>query len=175
MATYDKYYKEDKNYFGNPNKELLDFFNALKNKGTVVDLGAGQGRNAISLHKMGYDVTAVDISIEGLNQINKSNPAIKTILADIYTFDISNYDFILLDSMLHFYKKEFEKETKLVIDIISSMKENAVLVNCMVYSKHKELLKILNNYDNIDIITKCKFMYNTSWEYHMIAAKKISL
>lgn len=175
MATYDKYYKENEQYFGTPNKELIDFFASQEIKGSVVDLGAGQGRNALPLHDIGYAVTAVDISQQGLNQIKAVNPNIKTINADIYTFDISSYDFILMDSMLHFYKKELEKEIKLVNDIFKSMKPNAVIVNCMIYSKHITLINTLKNYSNFNILTQCKFMYNDSWKYHMIAAKKTSL
>jgi len=173
MSTYDKYYKEDSQYFGKPNKELMDFFTEQDKKNTVVDLGAGQGRNALPLYKMGYDVTAVDISKEGLKQINDIQPKIKTCLADIYTFDISSFDYILLDSMLHFYKKEYEKETDFVMNILSSMKPNSILVNCMIYSKHKVLLDIIRKDSSMEIISQLKFMYNTSWKYHLTVAKKI--
>ena len=39
-------------------------------KGTALELGAGQGRNAIWLAKNGYSVEAVDISSVGVDLIN---------------------------------------------------------------------------------------------------------
>ncbi len=36
-------------------------------KGKVLELGCGPGRNAIYLANEGFDVTAVDLSVEGIN------------------------------------------------------------------------------------------------------------
>ena len=40
--------------------------------GQVLDLAIGNGRNAIYLAKMGYEVEGVDISLEAVNQAKKS-------------------------------------------------------------------------------------------------------
>ena len=53
MATYDKYYKK-KDYFGSPCKGLIDLFEAYPTRGSLCDLGAGQGRDSIPLQRMGY-------------------------------------------------------------------------------------------------------------------------
>ncbi len=86
-------------------------------------LGAGQGRDAVPLSHMGYDVTAVDISQVGLEQIAEIDDSIKTINADVYTFDIGSYDVVLLDSMLHFYSRDLVKETNWVKQILENMKK----------------------------------------------------
>jgi len=172
MATYDKYYNEDKQYFGKANKVLIEFFTSYKSRGSLVDLGAGQGRNSIPLSALGYDVTAVDVSKVGLNQITDLYPNIKTECTDIYKYNVENYDFILMDSMLHFYKKDFDKETKLVKDIFDHMKSDSVYVNCMILSKHSHLVDIINGYDSLNVLSSQEFLYDNKMKYHFISVCK---
>lgn len=139
MASYDKYYKKE-NYFGNSYEGVLNFFNTLDNKGTLCDLGAGQGRDSIPLSKMGFKVTAVDISKVGLNQIkakDKDN-SIKCVIADIYTYPLGFFDFIFMNSILHFYKNDLEKEKSFVINICKEMKIGGIFANCINKSENAE-------------------------------------
>ena len=50
-VSYDKQYQTE-NLFGEPYSE----------RGRLLDLGCGQGRNAIPLAQLGYEVTGMDIS-----------------------------------------------------------------------------------------------------------------
>ena len=47
-STYDQYY-QTQNLFGKPHPELIKFFSHEPQKGKILDLGCGQGRNAIPL------------------------------------------------------------------------------------------------------------------------------
>lgn len=47
-VTYDKHY-ETENLFGDPYPELIEFFDKYSRKGNLLDLGCGQGRDAIPL------------------------------------------------------------------------------------------------------------------------------
>jgi 2-polyprenyl-3-methyl-5-hydroxy-6-metoxy-1,4-benzoquinol methylase len=176
MATYDKYYKKE-NYFGSPCPELIAFFEAFPNRGTLCDMGAGQGRDSIPLHKLGYSVTAVDISKKGLEQLKDKCPGISTELSDLYTYDISEFDFILLDSIVHFYKNDLEKETRLIKNIISQMKTGGVLVNNMIKSDkaQKHLLKIYDSFgEKIKLIAQKHIAYpDFDATYHMTAVEKL--
>ena len=69
-VTYDKYYKTE-NLFGQPYPELLAFFTEYPKKGNVLDLGCGQGRDAIPLARLGFDVTGIDNSSVGIAQMNR--------------------------------------------------------------------------------------------------------
>jgi len=175
MATYDKHYQQE-NYFGNPYPELMSFFRSYPYRGTLADLGAGQGRDSIALQSMGYSVTAVDISDTGLHQIKQANENITVIQADVYTYDIRDYDFILLDSMLHFYKNGLEKETEWLKSLLNDMKENALLVNCLLKSPkaEKELFKVLSLFEGqLDIISDKYIDYpEANCKYHMLAVLK---
>lgn len=105
-VAYDDYYKE-LNYFGNPYPGLIEFFLNYEPKGTVLDLGCGQGRDSLSLGELGYKVLGVDHSTVGINQLNheaqKRNIDVEGIVGNVYDFPISkDVNVVLLDSMLHF-------------------------------------------------------------------------
>ena len=53
-----------------PDHALLAYQKLIP-KGPVLDLGVGDGRNAIFFAKMGYEVEAIDISKVALNKLKK--------------------------------------------------------------------------------------------------------
>ena len=78
-------------YGTKPNDFLKENFKALP-KGKLLSLGEGEGRNAVFLARMGYQVTAVDYSSVGLNKgrrlAQKHGVDIEFIHADITEFDL---------------------------------------------------------------------------------------
>ncbi len=133
--TYDEYYQTE-NLFGDPYPELIDFFAGLHERGKVLDLGCGQGRNAIALARLGDEVTGVDCSKVGINQMNRvaqeQNLKITGLVGDINAFDrFAEFDVILLDSMFHFAKKDRVKEMAFIANIISKMKKGGLVVVCI--------------------------------------------
>ena len=88
-VRYDKYYQTE-NLFGAPYLELIEFFVEYPKKGKVLDLGCGQGRNAIALARIGYSVTGIDsskVGIEQMNQVGKDdNLDLVGQVGDIYNF-----------------------------------------------------------------------------------------
>lgn len=146
-TSYDKYY-QNQNYFGEPYEGLLDFFKDYQPKGNILDLGCGQGRDSIALAKLGYDVTGIDVSKVGIDQLNqiafKLNLNAKAMTGDVYHYTVSSkIDIVLLDSMLHFYKKDVEKESDLVLRLLNEIKIGGVLCVCMQKGKVRE--NILKN------------------------------
>jgi tellurite methyltransferase len=67
MTEYDAYYQE-KDYFGETSKDLLAFFKNISEEGELLDVGCGQGRNAIPLAQIGFEVKGIDISKVGIEQ-----------------------------------------------------------------------------------------------------------
>ena len=57
-VAYSKNYQTE-NLFGEPYPELIDFFTNYRNKGRLLDLGCGQGREAIPVARLGFEVTGI--------------------------------------------------------------------------------------------------------------------
>lgn len=132
---YNKYYQTE-NLFGNAYPELIGFFAEFPERGKVLDLGCGQGRDAIALARLGYNVLGIDnskVGIAQMNQIAKSeNLPLKGMVKDIYKYtDFDSYDFVLLDSMFHFAKKDLKKETEFIQTILSKVKKGCLVVFCI--------------------------------------------
>ena len=85
-----------------PSDFVVEAAKGLK-PGTALDLGTGQGRNAVYLAGQGWDVTGLDISQVGLNAAKenaaKAGVIIKTVKADYSSFEfgVEQWDLILMD------------------------------------------------------------------------------
>ena len=116
LECYLEFYCEPKNYFSNKyelnpaHSEVVEAVRTIK-PCKVLDLGCGQGRNALFLSLLGFEVTAVDQNIPGLqylkNVAEAENLDIKVAHYDINTAAIQNtYDFISSTVVLMFLNPE---------------------------------------------------------------------
>ena len=187
INSYDKYYKTEE-YFGDPYPELIDYLSGISPKGKLLDLGCGQGRDAIPLARIGFSVTGIDRSSVGINQMleiaQEQGLVIKGIVGDIYNYtEIKKFDIILLDSMFHFTKKDRIKEVKYLKDVFGSMKSGAMLVICL-HNKgtiYKTFSGVINKFDNLMLLMEQDFNYTFNdpnsdhrsvTPYKMLAYKK---
>ncbi len=187
-SEYDTHYQTE-NLFGKPYPELIDFYSKIKNKGRLLDVGCGQGRDAISLAKLGFIVTGIDNSKVGIDQLNKiaekENLPLIGIVKDIYSYSsFDQFEHILLDSMFHFGKKEIKKEVDFLSRLITESKTNTFITICIQNTGEK--LEILNSIfskiENIEIIKQEKLIYkfedkksnhSSATKYEMIVIKKV--
>lgn len=158
-VAYDKHYRTE-NLFGEPYPELINFFSNNPTSGKLLDLGCGQGRDAIPLAKLGYEVTGIDNSAVGIRQVERiaklEELNLTGLVADIHKFqDFRNFDFILLDSMFHFRKSELKQETELVERVIQESKKGTLIIFCIQNSGSK--IKTFNN-----IVSNLKFTLRTT-------------
>lgn len=89
---WDKRYSSETYAYGTePNKFLTEMYDKLPS-GRVLCLGEGEGRNAVWLAELGYEVTAVDISEVGLLKARKlatsRGVTITTAHADLAEYEI---------------------------------------------------------------------------------------
>lgn len=118
---YDNLYSKNSNVFGSGKVEpIIEQIPTIVSSGTVLDVGAGQGRNALFLAKRGFNVTASDISEIGLEQLKEQaqeeGVEIATKLASIDDIDqeLEQYDVILINFTLHHLK---ESHARKIIDM----------------------------------------------------------
>ena len=163
--AYDDYYKTE-NLFGAPYPELIEFFDVYPGKGKVLDLGCGQGRDAIALARLGYAVTGIDNSKVGIDQMIQIGKAENLNLVgqveDIYAFDrFHEFDIILLDSMFHFEKNDKAKEVGLIQKIVSTSKIGCLVVICIQDTGKKvQILK-----ESIDFERQLKRLADKKFKY----------
>jgi SAM-dependent methyltransferase len=74
-----------------PNAFLVEAAAGIKAGGQALDVGAGMGRNAIHLAKLGWDVTGIDLSAEGLAVMRanaeKAGLKVRTVKTSYQDFD----------------------------------------------------------------------------------------
>ncbi len=103
--NWDKKFNMNTYVFGkSPAQFLSENVNYITSKSTVLDMGMGEGRNAVYLAEQGHLVTGIDISSvaskKALMLAKERNVNIKTIVADLKTYDFKADSF---DVILCFY------------------------------------------------------------------------
>ncbi|WP_282022203.1 class I SAM-dependent methyltransferase [Ruegeria faecimaris] len=105
--NYDKLYGETRNALGQPTSVFVKFFDQLDQHNVrVLDVGCGQGRDAIFIANLGHRVVGVDISPNGIRDLRaaatKENLKVEGVVADITTYNPEGlFDIVLIDRTLH--------------------------------------------------------------------------
>ena len=120
---YNKFYSEDETTFTGEPTSLVAMLPNFLTEGTVLEIGAGVGRNALFLASKGYDVTAVDISSVGIDRIveeaKEKGFLVRTLVSDVAEDSIQgSYDTIVCSMMLHQLSREDARE------VIKSMQDH---------------------------------------------------
>ena len=125
QKRWDKRYRERKpDLILDANTILKKYLHFLP-KGKALDLGAGEGRNAVFLAEHGFEAEAVDISPIAISRVRKSARArgvtIKAVAADLDTYPIlpGQYDVIL-----NFYFLD----RRLILKIKEGLKKGGIVV-----------------------------------------------
>jgi tellurite methyltransferase len=96
---------------GAPSQEIREVASQLPPAARVLDLGCGEGRNALFLAECGFKVTAVDISETGIRKLNslarKRQLEICSEVADMGTYYFRDwFDLIVSHGCLHLVERE---------------------------------------------------------------------
>ena len=104
---YDKLYGKTRDALGLPTSVFVDFFDQLDQKNlSVLDIGCGQGRDALFIARKGHRVVGVDISPNGIRDLQsvaaQENLPIEGDVADVATYKPDRvFDIVLIDRTLH--------------------------------------------------------------------------
>lgn len=124
--SFNQLYQNNKNVWGDkPSKLVSIIFSNLRPSSSYLDLGCGQGKDALFMAKNNFQVTAIDSSLTAIDQLkkmvkeNELNNLLAT-QADIRNFVIeeNKYDVIHAGNVLQFLGKTEAK------DIIDAIKKN---------------------------------------------------
>lgn len=110
--SYNKNYSEKYYYWGkipsSTAKKLIEILSKINLPGKkLMDLGCGEGRDAIFFAKKGFDVLAIDISEQGLKKAEKyaeeEKIKIETLKKNIIDYRLDKkYDIIISTGTLHY-------------------------------------------------------------------------
>lgn len=92
-TQYEKMYEGDAYYWGKEPADFLDDLIALKAPGKgirVLDIGCGEGKDAVYMAAKGYDVTAFDITESGIRKTLRL-AAEKGVSLNAFTADINDF------------------------------------------------------------------------------------
>ncbi|MCK4752618.1 MAG: methyltransferase domain-containing protein [Planctomycetes bacterium] len=115
---YDRRYNQQKYYWGvRPSPICFEVLKILPPEKPLklLDIGCGEGRNAIFFARNGYDVTVFDTSEKGLEKTkmlaDKTSVKIKVFNANIKEFRLSEkFDILFSTGVLHYIPKELRSE-----------------------------------------------------------------
>jgi tellurite methyltransferase len=181
MTSYNKYYQQE-NYFGNTYPELIRYFEQFERNLSLLDLGCGQGRDVLTFGRMGFNVTGIDLSSVGIEQLNniaiKEGLDVKGFVGDLKSVNmIEEYDIVLMNSMFHFYKSDIEEETNTLNNILNQIKVGGRLVAIVQESKQrvKYLKEVIQKSDfTYEIEHKESFIYTEfNSRFYIIASKRV--
>lgn len=109
MTDYELEYQRNDAACGEPFEEFVEFFKALPAAVTVLDLGAGQGRDTLVAARLGHRVVAVDVSPTGIGQIlaaaRRERLSVEGVVCDLTEYRPSGtFDVVVLDRIVHMLK-----------------------------------------------------------------------
>jgi SAM-dependent methyltransferase len=120
-AEWDDRYRSHEHLWSvTPNLFVADRLASAK-PGRGLDLACGEGRNAIWLASLGWEMTAVDFSGVAVSRGQAQSGDVEFIVADILTWEpnMPGYDLILL-AYLHLIPAAFEQVVKKSIGWLAS-------------------------------------------------------
>jgi 2-polyprenyl-3-methyl-5-hydroxy-6-metoxy-1,4-benzoquinol methylase len=99
----ERYAGEELVYGEAPNEFLFQTIGELPRRGRALDLGAGEGRNALYLASLGLEVLAIDQSVVGMQKAqrlaNERGLTLRTRAADLRDFDADPGSFDVVSSI----------------------------------------------------------------------------
>jgi cyclopropane fatty-acyl-phospholipid synthase-like methyltransferase len=157
MSNYNKQYQAEAALFGPSYSEFVTFVKEhAHDGGRALDLGCGQGRDALMLAQHSYDVTGVDASRVGIEQMraqaSAENLPVHGVVTDIYGYKPKGrYDAIVLDSILHFEKTDKAKELDLLNKLPAYLNNQGYLL-IFVHKSAKKEKELLSWFESVQVV-----------------------
>lgn len=171
LKKYNDLYKKNQSVWGEDINPLLNTaIWQIKEKKEFLDLGCGQGKEAIFISKLGINATAVDASGEAIKQISKKIKKnkifnLKTINENIVDYKIkkNKFDIIFANNVLQFINKK--DAIKLIKQMQVKIKPKGVIilsaftVDDPKYDKKNTQRTFFENQEILRLFNKFKIIY----------------
>lgn len=132
VKNYEEIYSKSELYWGAKPSDLVKRFAEMAPAGAALDLGMGEGRDALYLAGRGFSVTGVESTHSGvakcLDLARKKNLSVKAVSEDVRTFRVAKnrYALIVAINLFQFFSKA---EAQSIIDkSIEGLKRGGLLV-----------------------------------------------
>lgn len=118
ITIYEEEYKTDRYYWGTvPNSacyKVLQLYPPTKRL-RLLDIGCGEGKDAVFFARNGYDVTAFDVSDAGIDKARRladqAGVHVNVFKADLQDYRLStSFDILYSSGVLHYIKPELRQE-----------------------------------------------------------------
>lgn len=156
-AKFDTIYGSGRDVLGPPFKDIVRFFETEIAPGArVLDLGCGQGRDALFIARLGHEVVGVDYSPVGIAQLAEDAATeglpIEAVVADLADYIPDGaFDVVLFDRTLH---------------ILSAVSRLTVVERCAECVAPGGFLLIVDEAPNIPAIKALLEETDTLWITH---------
>lgn len=113
VPFWEEMYRDENSvtFSSEPNATIKEFEHLLGKQSPIIEIGCGEGQNAVYLAKQGYcNVDAFDISEHGIAKLQKrckkEAVQLNAFTADLITYQFEkNYDMVMSFGTLHFVQK----------------------------------------------------------------------
>ena len=118
VSPYQEWYKSPEYYWGTePSSLCLKIIAALPpvRPYRLLDVGCGEGKDAVFMARCGYDVTAFDIAQAGIDKAKRladeANVYVNAFVADVNEYrPAAEYDVVFSSGVLHYIRPQLRKE-----------------------------------------------------------------
>ena len=146
----------------------------LRKNVKILDIGCGSGRHSIHLFNNGFkDISAIDLSRHGIDNLKKHCPEIKTGVADATNlpFEDNSYDIVMMVGIVYEIQ-ESRLHNRLFSEIMRVLKPGGKLlfVNNSPYNLGERIFTITQIFQNIFIRKQLKFF---AWRYDRTNTKRL--
>lgn len=173
-TNYEKWYEGDQYYWGLEPASFLDELMKLCPPSAgikVLDIGCGEGKDAVYMAQKGYDVTAFDLTDNGIRKTlalaDQKEVKIKAFVDDINTFETDEqFDIIYSSGTVQYLFDENKKEFFDKIDRMTRP-DGIVFFNVFV---EKSFLELPPDWDKEEKMWKSGelFTYFADWKIERI-------
>ena len=178
-TIYFDLYQQDEYYWGTEPTpicyKVLEMYPPNKHL-RLLEIGCGEGRDAVFFARNGYDVSAFDITPEGVSKTKRLasffNVPINTFCADMLDYrPKENYDVIYASRSLHYIPRDKLAET---LELYKAHTNTGGLNAFMVFVDKKSVEKAPDKEDNVYLLSSGEiFTIYHDWDFLYIDEKVI--